>query len=239
MSLTVGTGPFGHRPTGRFDFAPPAEVTFVEQHARRVRATRGGDTVVDSERVCLVYRTGSLPRYAFPSEDVLIAGDPEPAVENYVTVPWGDVDHWYEEDEEVIVHPRDPYHRIEILASPRTVVVRVMGQEVARSSRPLILFETALPPRYYLPLNDVRTDLLRPADRRTGCAYKGYASYFTAAEVEAIAWTYLEPRSEAARIQGRICFFQEREEVELEVDGLIGERPATQWSKPDWAHESR
>ena len=72
MSLTVGSGPFGHRPTGRFDFEPPREVTFVEVHGPRVRGLKDGETVVDSDRIRLVYRTGSLPRYAFPAEDVSV-----------------------------------------------------------------------------------------------------------------------------------------------------------------------
>ena len=92
MGLTVGTGPFGRKPTGRFDFEPPERITFVEVHPRRVRALKAGDTVVDSERVRLVYRTGSLPRFAFPAEDVRATSKPEPAVEGYVTVAWGDVD---------------------------------------------------------------------------------------------------------------------------------------------------
>ena len=89
MGLTVGTGPFGRKPTGRFDFEPPERITFVEVHPRRVRALKAGDTVVDSERVRLVYRTGSLPRFAFPAEDVRAPSKPETAVEGYVTVAWG------------------------------------------------------------------------------------------------------------------------------------------------------
>jgi hypothetical protein len=108
MTLTVGGGPFGQRPTGRFDFDPPAQVTFVEMHPRRVRGQNGDETVIDSERVRLVYRTGMLPHFAFPAEDVRIAAEPEPAVAGYVTVPWRAVERWLEEDDEIIVHPRDP-----------------------------------------------------------------------------------------------------------------------------------
>src|SRR6186997_1294127 len=98
MSLTVGSGPFGHRPTGRFDFEPPERITFVEVHRPRVRGIKDGETVVDSDRVRLVYRTGSLPRYAFPADDVRIESRAEPAVDGYVRVEWDAVDTWLEED---------------------------------------------------------------------------------------------------------------------------------------------
>lgn len=75
-----------------------------------------------------------------------------------VRVPWDAAERWLEEDEEVIVHPHDPYHRIEVLRSSRHVRVHVGGEPVAESTRPRILFETGLPPRYYLPREDVRAD---------------------------------------------------------------------------------
>ena len=235
MGLTVGTGPFGHRPSGRFDFEPPARVTFVEEHPRRVRAVKDGATVVDSDRARLVYRTGRLPRYAFPVEDVAVEAEPEQALPGYVTLPWDAVDTWLEEEEEVIVHARDPYHRIDVHGSSRDVVVHVAGEEVAHSTTPRILFETALPPRYYLAAEDIRAGALtRRTGLVTGCAYKGYASYFDAVGAEAIAWTYPEPLPEAERVRDRICFFQERPEVELRVDGSVQQAPTTQWSGTDW-----
>jgi uncharacterized protein (DUF427 family) len=235
MGLTVGTGPFGLQPSGRFDFDPPARVTFVEVHPRRVRAVKDGETVVDSDRARLVYRTGSLPRYAFPSADVEIEAQPEEAVQGYVTVQWDNVDTWLEEEDVVIVHPRDPYHRIDVHGSSREISIRVAGDEVARSTAPRILFETGLPPRYYLDHEDVDDGALTPhTGLVTGCAYKGFAGYFDAAVAEAIAWTYPEPLREAERVRDRICFFQERPEVELRVDGTIQEAPTTQWSGTDW-----
>lgn len=240
MSLTVGSGPFGHNPTGRFDFDPPGSVTFVEELPRRVRALKDGRTVVDSERVRLVYRTGSLARYAFPAEDVSIPAEPEPAARGYVTVAWNAVDRWLEEDDEVIVHPRDPYHRIDTLHTSRRVVVRVGSEQVGESAGAMVLFETCLPPRYYLPREDVRSDLLRDSpDLKTGCAYKGFASYFDVAGARAVAWTYPEPRREAELVRGMVCFFQERDEVELELDGRVSERPRTPWSGTDWLERYR
>jgi uncharacterized protein (DUF427 family) len=234
MGLTVGSGPFGHGPSGEFDFEPPREITFVEVHPRRVRAIRAGETVVDSDRVRLVYRTGNLPHYAFPADDVRIDAEPEAALDGYVTVPWDAVDRWLEEEDEVVVHPRDPYHRIDVVNSARRVVVRVSGAELADSNAARILFETALPPRYYLPREDVRMDALTRSDVRTGCAYKGFPEHFDVGGAEAVAWSYTEPRRDAELVRDRICFYQEREEVELEVDGAVGERPETAWSGTDW-----
>ena len=234
MSLTVGTGPFGHRPAGRFDFEAPKSITYVEPFQRRVRAVKDGETVVNSDRVVLVWRTGRLPRYAFPAEDVRVESEPEPAADGYVTVGWDTVDLWMEEDDEVVVHPRDPYHRIDVLDSSRRVRVLVANAVVAESSRTRILFETALPPRYYVPREDVRMDLLSDRDLTTGCAYKGFARYFDAADAAAIAWTYPEPRRDGELVRDRIAFFQERLEVVLEVDGVAEERPQTQWGDPSW-----
>jgi uncharacterized protein (DUF427 family) len=234
MGLTVGTGPFGHRPTGRFDFDPPESVIFVELHPRRVRATKDGATVVDSERVRLVYRTGSLPRFAFPADDVHVPAEPEPAVEGYVTVAWDAVDTWLEEDDEIVVHPRDPYHRIDVLDSSRRVVVRVNGKELAATRDARILFETALPPRYYLPRADVRMEALSLSDIRTGCAYKGFPDHFDAGNSHAVAWSYPEPRRDAELVRDRVCFYQERDEVEVEVDGVVATCGPTPWSGTEW-----
>ena len=234
MSLTVGTGPFGHEPSGHFDFEPPARITFVEVHPRRVRGVRGEETLVDSERVRLVYRTGTLPRFAFPAADVRVPAEPEPAIEGYVTVAWNAVDSWYEEDDEIVVHPRDPYHRIDVVNTSRRIVVRVLGAEVADTTRARILFETGLPPRYYLPREDTRMEALTVSDVRTGCAYKGFPEHFDLGESRAIAWSYPEPRRDAELVRDRICFYQERPEVELEVDGTVGGRPRTPWAATHW-----
>jgi uncharacterized protein (DUF427 family) len=240
MSLSAGSGPFGRAPTGRFDFDPPREITFVEVHRPRVRGIRAGDAVIDSDRVRLVYRTGSLPRYAFPAEDVSIEGEPEPAVPGYVTVAWDAVERWLEDESERVVHPRDPYHRIDVLDSGRRVVVRVNGEPFAESSAARVLYETGLPPRHYLPLGDVRLDLLADTQNlTTGCAYKGFARYYDAAGAEAVAWVYDEPLRDGEPIAGRISFFQERPEVELELDGRVQERPRTQWSGTGWIARRR
>jgi uncharacterized protein (DUF427 family) len=150
----------------------------------------------------------------------------------YLAFYWRMMDHWYEEDEEVFVHPRDPYHRIDILESSRHVKVSLNGEVVAETERPRILFETGLPPRYYIPAEDVREDVLVPSEKTTRCPYKGVASYWSVAaggeRVEDLVWYYPEPIPEAAKIKRLLAFFNEK--VDLEVDGEVQERPRTQWS---------
>jgi uncharacterized protein (DUF427 family) len=243
MSLTTGSGPFGSRRKGRLNFEPPERVVYVEPWPRRVRGLVGDEAVVDSERAVLVHESGRLPRYAFPQEDVAVEAAAEPEMEGYVSVPWSAAERWLEEEQEVIVHPRDPYHRIEILPSARQVRVLVHGVVVAETTRPQILFETGMAPRYYLPLEDVRTDLLEPAGLETGCPYKGYASYWDVVTEDGrapgAAWSYREPLHESERIRGLVCFFQERPEIDVEVDGGPAEAPQTPWSGTEWMERAR
>jgi uncharacterized protein (DUF427 family) len=149
-------------------------------------------------------------------------------LDGYVLVEFGAFDAWFEEDERNVSHPRDPFHRIDIVHSSRHVRVEVEGAVLAESTRPYLLFETHLPARYYLPAEDVRTDLLTPSDRRTACAYKGEASYWAFGDAGNVAWTYRAPLREAAEVTGRIAFFNER--VDVFVDGERLERPVTPWS---------
>jgi uncharacterized protein (DUF427 family) len=189
--------------------------------------------VVDSRRAVLVWLPDQVvPRYAFPSGDVRLTegvhecGDDDLA--GYVQVDWNAVDRWLEEDEDVVGHPRDPFHRIDIRRSTRHVAVALGGDVVAETRRPTLLFETGLPVRHYFAREDVRLDLLRENDKRTTCAYKGHASYFGTDADPDIAWTYLEPLPEAEQVRGLIAFFDERADVT--VDGELQERPRTPWS---------
>lgn len=155
-----------------------------------------------------------------------------PPIGGYLAFYWQEMDHWYEEDEEVFVHPRDPYHRVDVLESSRRVKLTVNGEVIAETERPTVLFETGLPPRYYMPLEDVREDVLLKSETTTQCPYKGVASYWSVEaggeRVEDLVWYYPDPIPEAAKIKGLLCFFNER--VDLEVDGEYQERPRTQWS---------
>ena len=142
---------------------------------------------------------------------------------------WAAMDAWFEEDEPVTVHPRDPGVRIDVLASSRHVVVEVDGTRVVDSPRPTVLFETRLPPRFYVPPTDVRLDLLRPSDTVTHCPYKGEATYWSLVLGETVhpdlLWTYRSPLAESQKIAGLVTVYTEL--VDLRLDGVLQDRPRT------------
>jgi len=146
-----------------------------------------------------------------------------------VRLDWNSMSEWLEEDEPVYTHARDPHTRVDILASTRHVRVELDGVTVADSRQPRILFETGLPPRYYLPLTDLRMDLLRPSEASSHCPYKGTASYWSVdtgrAEHRDVVWMYRYPLPESQKIAGLACFYNEK--VDLFVDGEPQERPRT------------
>lgn len=150
-----------------------------------------------------------------------------------VTFSWSKGLRWFEEEEEVFAHARDPYHRIDVLRGSRHVKVQAKGITLAETRRPTLLFETSLPVRYYIPQEDVRTDLLEATQTASRCAYKGQASYWSVRMGDRVerdlAWAYMEPTLEASKIRGLLCFFNER--VDLYVDGELQERPVTPWSR--------
>ena len=154
------------------------------------------------------------------------------ALTGLVMFRWNLMDAWYEEDDEVFVHPRDPGHRVDVLNSSRHVKVMVDGEVVAETHRPRLLFETGLPVRYYIPRLDVRLDLLDPTETTTRCPYKGVASYWSVRAGGTVhkdlAWSYKSPIPECPKVENLIAFFNER--VDLEVDGERLERPRTPWS---------
>lgn len=159
---------------------------------------------------------------------------PFEALRDMVRFEWDAMDAWYEEDEQVFTHARDPHHRIDILRGSRHVEVIIDGVVVADSRRPTLLFETGLPTRYYLPLTDVRTDLLRQSASSTGCPHKGTASYWSL-EVdgqlhEDVVWTYPLPLPESQAIAGLASFYNEK--VDIRVDGLLQERRPTSLLRP-------
>ena len=159
---------------------------------------------------------------------------PEAAfLKDYFAFYWDKMDTWYEEDEEVYVHARDPYKRVDALRSSHHVKVVVAGETVAESHRPLLLFETELPTRYYIPKVDVRMDLLVPSDTQTRCPYKGEAKYYSVKSgnklVTDIAWYYPYPVPECPRIENLVCFYNERVDA-LYIDGKLQPKPQTQWS---------
>jgi uncharacterized protein (DUF427 family) len=150
-----------------------------------------------------------------------------------IRLDWDAMDGWFEEDEEVYTHPRDPYTRVDILATSRRVRVEVYGVVLAESTNARVLFETGLPPRWYLPKTDVRMDLLVPTGTITHCPYKGQAQYWSArvgdSLVPDLAWSYRTPLPESQKIAALVAFYNEQ--VDLFVDGQFQQRPVTKFSK--------
>ncbi len=144
-------------------------------------------------------------------------------LKNYITFKWNKMDHWYEEEEEIFVHARNPYVRVDAIESSRHIRVEIDGLLLAESDRPVLVFETNLPARYYLPKEDVRMDLLETTRAQTACPYKGEASYWslnTGDEVHRnIVWAYENPYAEVAKIKGYLAFFNEK--VDIYDDGEL------------------
>ncbi len=157
---------------------------------------------------------------------------PVEELRDLVTFTWDALDHWFEENEEVRVHARSPYARIDALASDRHVQVLVDGEVVADSTHATLLFETGLPTRYYLPQPDVRMDLLTPTATVTSCPYKGDARYWSVTvggtTHDDLAWGYDFPLPESIKVAGLVSFLNEK--VDLVVDGVAVDRPKTMFS---------
>ena len=234
----------------------------VEPTPRRIRVRLGDRLVADSSRALLLiqYGPGGLPTYFVPREDVVprVLADevrgpdgqstwdvrvgrahapgaawthPHPKLAGHVTFSWRQLE-WYEEDEPVFVHALDPYKRIDARRSSRWVEIRVGDETVARSVRPLLVFETSLPTRYYLPFDDVRAELLEPSGTVTRCPYKGRARYWSVRAggvlVPDTAWSYPDPVPEQPALRDLVCFYTER--VDLVLDGVPQPRTVSPWS---------
>ena len=151
----------------------------------------------------------------------------DPDLADYVILEF-DAFEWREEDEHIVSHPHDPFGRIDVLRSSRHVRVEHDGRLLAESSRPMLLFETLLPVRFYLPREDVAVRL-QLSDTVTYCAYKGRATYYSVPDgPRDVAWTYHEPLHDAELVRDRVCFFDEQ--LDVTVDGERRERPVTPWS---------
>jgi len=159
------------------------DIVRIEPAPKWIRGTIGDRTVVDTRRAQLVWEHEYYPWWYIPADDVSEPSLRTTTVDelpDHVKIDWTAVERWFEEDEEVFVHPRDPYRRVDALPSTRHVVVRVDDVVVADSHRPTILYETGLPPRYYLPPDDVRLDLLTATATTTGCPTRRSTSRSTA-----------------------------------------------------------
>jgi len=200
------------------------------------------DLLEHSDRHTNCPKKGAASYYTICAGDVVVeAGawyypDPipgAPPIKDLIAFYWNRMDHWFEEDEEVFVHPRDPYHRVDVLRSDRHIRISLDGEPLADSHQAVALFESNLPTRWYLPAGDVLVELER-SDTVTRCPYKGAASYYSprlAGEDGAgrdLIWYYPEPFDEVRKISGLLCFFNER--VDIELDGELQQRPESPWS---------
>jgi uncharacterized protein (DUF427 family) len=264
MSLTFSNGPLSGRPpeTVNYRIEGPAHKLLMHEFPRRVRATFGGQTVVDTTRAVLLHETGLPPQVYVPIEDIradliqptdhhtycpfkgtasywtVNAGDqqaenaiwayPEPNAEaswlrGYAGFYWGAMDEWYDEDERV-EGLRDPYHRVDVRRTSRRVRVLLKdgndGNTVlADTTRPLLLSETGLPNRFYLPAEDVRQDLLEPTGTQTVCPYKGTASYWSVitgdGKLADAVWSYPQAEGDSAPVRGYLSFLHDDLTVEV------------------------
>ena len=238
--------------------APRAGVFYVEGLERWVRGRLDGETAVDSKRPRLLHEHGRLPLFLFSEDDVrsglleptgetdrdevkgerellTVAGSDggawrwrEGELSGLIGFDWHAMDEWLDEDEPLLGHARDPYSRIDVRDTSRHVRVLLDGEVLADTRRSKVLFESGLPPRWYIPEEDVRMELLEPTDARTTCAYKGHASYWSVGDAENVVWTYRDPEQDAQPVKDMLCFWNER--VDIELDGQPEERPHSPFS---------
>jgi uncharacterized protein (DUF427 family) len=153
-------------------------------------------------------------------------------VAGYVRFDWNSVE-WFEEDERIVGHPRNPYVRVDALRSHRHVKVELDGVVLADTTSPVLLFETGLPTRYYIDRTDVAFEHLTPTGTETLCPYKGTTSgYWSVSVGDAVhadlAWTYLYPLPPVSPIAGLVAFYNEK--LDIAVDGVRLPRPKTHFS---------
>ncbi len=205
----------GHTPVYYF---PGSDVDqqCLEPSEHTTHCPRKGQTRCWSLRVGATRRENAAWQYPEPLGQA-------PDLSQHIAFYWNAMDAWFEEDEEVFVHPRDPFTRIDILPSSRRVQVILGGETVADTYRTSLLLETNLPPRYYLPKTDVRMELLAPSETVTACPYKGEARYYHLVigdeRYPDIAWYYPYPTREAASIANLVCLYQERVDALKVSDG--------------------
>ncbi|MBB3086985.1 DUF427 domain-containing protein [Geodermatophilus sabuli] len=168
-----------------------------------------------------------------PGAAALHGADAPEQLRDTVRFEWSALDAWFEEDEEVFVHPRNPYARVDAVRSTRHVRVELDGVVLAESGAPVMVFETGLPPRTYFPRSAVDSTHLVPSTTRTQCPYKGHTSAYWSVEVGGtvhpdLAWSYDFPTRDVLPIAGMVAFFDEK--VDVVVDGQRQERPHTPFS---------
>jgi uncharacterized protein (DUF427 family) len=212
----------GHQPIYYF---PPEDVRsdLLEPSERHTHCPKKGDASYYTIRVGDHVVEDGAWYYPEPLEGA-------PPIKDLIAFYWNRMDHWFEEDEEVFVHPRDPYHRVDVRRTDRHVRISLDGELLAESDRAMALFESNLPTRWYLPREDVVAEL-EPSDTVTRCPYKGTAGYYSVTGIDDgkdLIWYYAEAFPESSQIAGLLCFFNEK--VDVELDGELEERPESPWS---------
>jgi uncharacterized protein (DUF427 family) len=245
------------------------EVDRIEPVPRRIRATLGGEVVLDTTRALYVWEWPAYPQFYIPAADVkpgvlvdeehvqrlkrgtarrhgLRVGEltrpaaarvyTDDAIEGLagtVRFDWDALDSWYEEDEEVFVHPRNPYVRVDALRSTRHVRVELEGVRLAESASTVMVFETGLPTRYYFNRTEVDFTHLEPTDTVTSCPYKGMTTGYWSIRIgdtvhKDLVWAYDFPTRQLIPIAGLVAFYNEK--VDVIVDGETLPRPVTHFS---------
>jgi uncharacterized protein (DUF427 family) len=185
----------------------------------KAKVTAGEPAVMHDNKRPVLDPTVPFSMHTTAGEPLTVAGrsgagfkPDDKDLRDYVVLDFAAFDTWLEEDEPIVSHPRDPFHRVDTRISSRHVVIELDGRVIADTTRPTLLFETHLPVRYYLPRDDVKV-ALRPSSTRTACAYKGVASYWNF-EVDGKVvgdrvWSYEDPLSDALSVRGLVCFYDE------------------------------
>jgi uncharacterized protein (DUF427 family) len=213
----------GHQPVYYF---PPEDVR--------------ADVLEPSDRHTRCPKKGEASYYTIRAGDKVVEAGawyyPEPLegaepLKGMIAFYFDRMDHWYEEDEEIVVHPRDPYHRVDVIPTSRHIKISLDGEVLAETDHAMALFESNLPTRWYLPREDVSAEVVS-TETVTRCPYKGTASYYAVKRsdgdtVKDLIWYYDEPLRAVDGIAGRLCFFNER--VDVEIDGELEGRPETTW----------
>jgi uncharacterized protein (DUF427 family) len=264
MGLSWQQGPLAPGAVGKFlvPVTLPERLLYAEPLRRRMRVRLGGEWIVDSEDVVLLFEPGKYPVAYFRESDIARdvlkrmehktqhadLGQTEwfsahtaerevpraawkhvalPAhaemLEGRVAFAWRAMDAFYEEDERILGHAADPYHRIDIRETSREFVVRYEGSVIAESKRVLVLYESGFAPRWYVPRADVKESAIKAVAQQTFCPYKGICSYFDIGEAKLAAWYYPEAYAEVERISGMVSFEPDRVEVYLDGKRLHAE----------------
>jgi uncharacterized protein (DUF427 family) len=214
------------------------EAGHVEPAPRRVRGFKDGRVVFDTVAALYMWELPNYPQYCIPLDDVdasLLGGlrhrvvTEGPAL-GTVRFSWDGLDAWFEEDEQIFLHPRNPYTRVDAIRSTRDVRIERDGVLLAESSSTVMVFETGLPTRYYLDRTAIDFTHLVATDTMTECPYKGRTSGYWSVRVgdelhPDLAWAYDFPTRALTPIAGLIAFYNEQ--LDITLDGILLERPKT------------